>query len=133
MRRSFDGDGGAAWNGLLVKFRDDEFQDAVFIFGADIGGFDVADVEAALAGTAVAFLANEFAVVVFFVGFGVARCADGEGAVFQVDFDVFLLKAWQIHIEFICAVELANVGLHHLRDGVAHWAHHKIVIKEIVK
>ena len=73
MRRSFDGDGGAAWNGLFVKFRDDEFQDAVFIFGADVGGFDIADVEAALAGAAVAFLADEFTVVVIFRWF--RRCA----------------------------------------------------------
>ena len=93
----------------------------------------LADIEASLARTAVAFLTNVLTgFLVLLASFHTAFGGDGYIAVAKVDGDLIFLKSGQIHIEFIAVFILSDIGLHQIlfpfpEDRALESIFHKVV------
>ena len=137
--RLFDCDVVVLGNLLNVFFRNADLQDTVLKFSLDILlGQVVADVESTAHRTGVTLAADILAVFLLLILVKALGSADAQVTVVQLYVDLILLKAWQVDIQLVAVVGLADIGLHHVAAVLAvqrtiHAVHFLIKIEHIIK
>ena len=79
------------------------------------------------------FLTDNVALIILFFFPGITDGGNGQIAVFQIHFNIFLLAAWQLDIQQITAVLLTDVAAHRRNCVAVQQRFIKHVIKEVVK
>ena len=93
----------------------------------------VAYIKAPSAGTAVALLADDLAIVILFLLVVLADSSDGQVAVLELSLNVFLLETGKINIQPLIGAVIPDVSTHQRVRGLAERSAEKRVIEKVIE